>query len=194
MRRPENSPGSPAQCPAVSTSFGAMMVPEQRNAGFPAMSMMMRTTAGWAFPSSVPSVMNDGRPGLRSAVGTRSQPSRPTQAAARTGMTRRAFMVPLAGGMGLAIVTRNERLGQIAATAWPLRDVGPKQAHDALSGSPRSLPPGIVHRSDRPTRNPLTAMLTDTTVTVGPLRWCSGGSRGWAVPDRPAADGALTSP
>src|SRR5438552_11682674 len=64
MRRPENSPGSPAQWPAVSTSFGAMMVPEQRNAGLPAMSIMMRTTAGWAFPSSVPSVMKDGRPGL----------------------------------------------------------------------------------------------------------------------------------
>src|SRR6058998_864174 len=94
MRRPENSPGCPAQWPAVSTSFGAMMVPEQRNAGLPAMSMMMRTTAGWAFPSSVPSVMKDGRPGFRSAVGTRSQLSRLTQAAARTGMTRRALIVP----------------------------------------------------------------------------------------------------
>jgi len=39
-----------------------MTVPEQRNAGLPAMSMMMSTTAGWALPSSVPSVMNDGRP------------------------------------------------------------------------------------------------------------------------------------
>src|SRR5436309_2255608 len=55
-----------------------MTVPEQRNAGLPAMSMMMRTTAGWAFPSSVPSVMKDGRPGFRSAVGTRSQLSRLT--------------------------------------------------------------------------------------------------------------------
>src|SRR5213596_1086846 len=94
MRRPENSPGSPAQWPAVSTSFGAMTVPEQRNAGLPAMSMMMRTTAGWASPSSVPSVMKDGRPGFRRSLGTRSQLSRLTQAAARTGMTRRAFMVP----------------------------------------------------------------------------------------------------
>ena len=34
----------------------------------------------------------------------------------------------LAGGTGVAIVTRKERLGQIAATAWPLRDVGTKQA------------------------------------------------------------------
>src|SRR5206468_1011375 len=127
MRSPENSPGSPAQCPAVSTSFGAMMVPEQRNAGLPAMSMMMRTTAGWAFPSSVPSVINDGPPGFRVAVGTRSQLSRLTQAAARTGMTRRAFMVPR-GWDGVAIVTWKERLGQIAATAWPLRDVGTKQA------------------------------------------------------------------
>src|SRR6266571_3127392 len=100
MRRPENSPGSPAQWPAVSTSFGAMMVPEQRNAGLPAMSMMMRTTAGWAFPSTVPSVMNDGPPGFRAAVGTRSQLSRLTQAAARTGMTRRAFMVPRGFGRG----------------------------------------------------------------------------------------------
>src|SRR3989449_11754548 len=94
MRTPENSPGSPAQWPAVSTTFAAMMVPEQRNAGFLATSMMMRTTAGWALPSSVPSVMNDGRPGFRSAVGTRSQLTRLTQAAARTGVTRRAFMVP----------------------------------------------------------------------------------------------------
>src|SRR2546425_13131184 len=128
MRRPENSPGSPAQCPAVSTTFGAMSVPEQRNAGLPAMSIMMRTTAGWAFPSSVPLVMKDGPPGFRAAVGTRSQPSRLTQAAARTGMTRRAFMVPLAGGMGVAIVTPNERVGQIAASAWALRDVGTKRA------------------------------------------------------------------
>src|SRR5438105_2744008 len=42
MRRPENSPGSPAQWPAVSTSFGAMMVPEQRNAGLPG-RLMTRT-------------------------------------------------------------------------------------------------------------------------------------------------------
>src|SRR5207249_3659723 len=94
MRIPENSPGSPAQWPAVSTSFGAMIVPEQRNAGCPATSMMMRTTAGWASPSTAPSVMNDGPPGFRAAVGTRSQLSRLMQAAARTGMTTRAFMVP----------------------------------------------------------------------------------------------------
>src|SRR6266581_2673764 len=109
MRSPENSPGSPAQWPAVSTSFGAMMVPEQRNAGLPAMSMMMRTTAGWAFPSSVPSVMKDGRPGFRSAVGTRSQLSRVTQAAART---------------GIAIVTRNERLDQSALERGPTTSGG----------------------------------------------------------------------
>jgi len=51
-------------------------------------------------------------------------------------------------------------------------------------------PASFTGRTDRHVM-PLTAMLTDTTVTVGPLRWCSGGSRGWAVPDRPAADGAL---
>src|SRR5438093_8870724 len=88
-----------------------MMVPEQRDAGLPAMSMMMRTTAGWAFPSSVPSVMKDGRSGFRSAVGTRSQLSRLTQAAASVGMTRRAFIVPL-GWDGVAIVTPNGAIDQ----------------------------------------------------------------------------------
>src|SRR2546422_1469659 len=51
MRMPLNSPGSPAQWPAVSTSLGAMSVAEQRNAGCPSMSITRRTTAGWAFPS-----------------------------------------------------------------------------------------------------------------------------------------------
>src|SRR2546430_13496312 len=74
MRMPLNSPGSPAQWPAESTTFGAMSVAEQRNAGVPFTSITSSTTAGCALPSTVPWVMNDGRPGC-GAVGARSQPS-----------------------------------------------------------------------------------------------------------------------
>src|SRR5436309_4823140 len=140
MRIPENSPGSPAQWPAVSTSFGAMIVPEQRNAGCPATSMMMRTTAGWASPSTAPSVMNDGPPGFRAAVGTRSQLSRLTQAAARAGMTRRAFMVPRGRDGGCDC--NAERVD------WPEYPV-----NIALYlGSPRHADPCVVHLFDRPAR------------------------------------------
>src|SRR5437899_3737401 len=44
--------------------------------------------------------MNEGRYGLRGAVGTRSQASRLRQAAATTGMTGRTFIGPLAIGDG----------------------------------------------------------------------------------------------
>src|SRR5439155_26692630 len=94
MRMPLNSPGAPAQWPAVGTTFGAMGVAEQRNAGVPFTSITSSTTAGCALPSTVPLVMNDGRPGRSGAVDTRSQPSSANEAAATIGVTRRALIGP----------------------------------------------------------------------------------------------------
>src|SRR4030095_9505575 len=59
IRMALNSPGSPVQCPAVTTIFGAMSVPEQRHVGTPATSITMRMTAGCASPSTEPCVIND---------------------------------------------------------------------------------------------------------------------------------------
>src|SRR5215211_6582599 len=67
MRIPLNSPGSPVQCPAVTTTAGAIRVPEQRYAGLPATSIMISTTAGCALPSSSPLVMYDGPLGSTAA-------------------------------------------------------------------------------------------------------------------------------
>src|SRR5216117_1856101 len=179
MRRPENSPGWPAQWPAVSTSFGAMIVPEQRNAGLPAMSMMMRTTAGWAFPSSVPSVMKDGRPGFLRSLGTRSQLSRLTQAAARTGMTRRAFMVPRGWDGGSDCNAERAPwpdCGDRVAAARRGHEASARRRRAGAVRRPRleSMMPDPVARGHHPPASftgrtdghvmTLTAMLTDTPV------------------------------
>src|SRR5436190_258428 len=47
MRKPLNSPGSPAQWPAGSTTSGENNVPEHRTAGVPSMYMMMSTAHGY---------------------------------------------------------------------------------------------------------------------------------------------------
>src|SRR5256885_12348508 len=86
--------------------------------------------------------MKDGRRGFRSAVGTRSQLSRLTQAAARMGMTRRAFMVPLASGTEVAIVTPNKRIDQLA------------RSDRLLSSNPRPAPHAVYGLDRRPPEVP----------------------------------------
>src|SRR5438045_2637443 len=97
MRTPENSPGSPAQCPAVTTTLGAMSVPEQRQVGTPFSSITMSTAAGCALPSTEPFVINGAVVGANGAVGALSQPSASRQTAARVGMNFR-IVVDLPSG------------------------------------------------------------------------------------------------
>src|SRR5207247_11006630 len=187
----------------------ARSVPEQRNAGLPAMSMMMRTTAGWAFPSSVPSVINDGPPGFRVAVGTRSQLSRLTQAAARTGMTRRAFMVPRGWDGGSDCNAERAPwpdCGDRVAAARRGHEASARRRRAGAVGRPRleSMMPDPVARGHHHPASftgrtdghvmSLTAMLTDTTSRSGRCAGARERAAAGPYPNRPAAHGALMSP
>src|SRR5436190_112579 len=150
MRMPLNSPGSPAQWPAVSTTFGAMRVAEQRNAGVPFTSITSSTTAGCALPSTVPLVMNDGRPGC-GAVGARSQPSRASVAAATIGVTRRALIGAPGGGRGSDL---NTRLGVVQgdATALTLVCTPPSAATLPVGNQRVDIPLILLPNSTNPKR------------------------------------------
>src|SRR5438094_6067024 len=150
-RTPLNSPGSPAQCPAVSTTFGAMKVPEQRNAGCPPTSITTITTAGWAFPSTFPLVMNEERSPPLSPIDPVPQPT--SNAETRSTRTNaRDVMVPpglelRAGGVSAAFQRESNRKDrdQPSRARWEGTTLSPRRedrrvAQVAGAASPAGRP------------------------------------------------------
>src|SRR5207248_763913 len=83
---------------------------------------------------TVPSVMNDGRPGRSGAgaVETRSQPSRASAAAAAIGVTRHALTGSPGGGRGSDLNTGLVRRPRHAEPSFDSRAARPRR--DGLSG------------------------------------------------------------